>query len=140
MSIDIDLSFWQYLLVIAFVLGVGFVSGRILGIHRGFLRATAAGIVGSFTGLVLATVVLGNYITEDDEENLILATFGFALLATMVLSVTLEAVLRPRRRGRRTSWRTRIRAFATIAGACSRSPGSPAGTGWSGAGWSPGPR
>ncbi len=116
MSIDIDLSFWQYLLVIAFVLGVGFVSGRILGIHRGFLRATAAGIVGSFTGLVLATVVLGNYITEDDEENLILATFGFALLATMVLSVTLEAVLRPRRRGRRTSWRTRIRAFATIGG------------------------
>ncbi|HEY7812759.1 MAG TPA: hypothetical protein VIC62_05940 [Nakamurella sp.] len=42
MSIEIDLTFWQYLLVVVFVLGVGFVAGRILGIHRGFLRATAA--------------------------------------------------------------------------------------------------
>ncbi|HET8970210.1 MAG TPA: AarF/UbiB family protein, partial [Candidatus Nanopelagicales bacterium] len=116
MSIEIDLTFWQYLLVVVFVLGVGFVSGHILGIHRGFLRATAAGIVGSFVGLILATVVLGGDLTEDDEAALLLATFGFALLATMVLSVTLEAVLRPRRRGRRTSWRTRIRAFSTVGG------------------------
>ncbi|HEY5878040.1 MAG TPA: AarF/UbiB family protein [Nakamurella sp.] len=116
MSIEIDLTFWQYLMVIVFVLGVGFVSGRILGIHRGFLRATAAGIVGSFIGLVLATIVLGGNPTEDGEAALLLATFGFALLATMVLSVTLEAVLRPRRRGRRTSLRTRIRAFSTVGG------------------------
>jgi len=116
MSIEIDLTFWQYLMVIVFVLGVGFVSGRILGIRRGFLRATAAGIVGSFIGLVLATIVLGDTLTEDDAGTLLLATFGFALLATMVLSVTLEAVLRPRRRGRRTSWHTRIRAFSTVGG------------------------
>jgi ubiquinone biosynthesis protein len=115
MSIEIDLTFWQYLLVIVFVLGVGFVSGRILGIHRGFLRATAAGIVGSFTGLVLALVVLGD-VSDDEAADLLVTAFGFALLATMVLSVTLEAVLRPRRRGRRVSWRTRIRAFSTVGG------------------------
>ncbi len=117
MSIDLELTWWQYLLVIVFVLGVGFVSGRILGIHRGFLRATLAGIVGSFIGLVLATVVLDDHLEEEGAAaDLLLTTFGFALLVTMVLSVTLEAVLRPRRRGRRVSWRTRIRAFATVGG------------------------
>ncbi len=115
MSIEIDLSFWQIVLVVVFVLGVGFVSGRVLGIHRGFLRATAAGIVGSLIGLILAGLVLRDDV-DADEGELLLTAFGFALLATMVLSVTLEAVLRPRRRGRRTSWRTRVRALSTIGG------------------------
>jgi len=114
-EIDLDLSFWQIVLVIVFVLGVGFVSGRILGIHRGFLRATAAGVLGSLIGLILAALIL-QHETEPDDGDLLLLAFGFALLATMVLSVTLEAILRPRRHGRRTSWRTRIRALSTVGG------------------------
>ena len=117
MSLEIELTFWQWVLAIVFVLGVGFVTGRILGIHRGFLRATLAGIVGSFIGLVLAAAVLGDRLDDDDiAATLLLTTFGFALLATMIISVTLEAVLRPRRPGRRVSWRTRFRAFSTVGG------------------------
>ncbi len=117
MSLEIDLTFWQWVLAIVFVLGVGFVTGRILGIHRGFIRATLAGIVGSFIGLFLAAAVLGDRLDDDDiAATLLLTTFGFALLATMIISVTLEAVLRPRRPGRRVSWRTRFRAFSTVGG------------------------
>ena len=89
-------SFWS----IVFVLGVGFVSGRILGVRRGFLRATAAGLIGSFIGLVIATIVLRDEAEITGEEIIPLA-FGFALLATMVLSVVLEVLLRPRRRVKR---------------------------------------
>ena len=52
MSLEIEMSFWEVVGTTIFVLGVGFVSGRILGVHRGFLRATAAGVLGSFVGLL----------------------------------------------------------------------------------------
>jgi len=115
MSIEISLSFWETFWIIVFVLSVGAVSGRILGIHRGFLRATVAGILGSFIGLVIASVVLRD---EEDLQfdDLILIAFGFALLATMVLSIVLEVLLRPRRTGKRRKLRTRVRAFFTIGG------------------------
>src|SRR4051812_4555024 len=115
MSIEIDLSFWEILFVIIFVLGVGVVSGRILGVHRGFIRATVAGIVGSVIGFLLAAVVLSRDATAD-EGGLLLISFGFALLATMVLSVALEVLLRPRRTVKRRSLRTRIRTFFTVGG------------------------
>jgi ubiquinone biosynthesis protein len=115
MSIELDLSFWQWVGAIVFVMGVGFVSGRILGVRRGFLRATLAGVLGSLTGLIVAAIVL-----QRDQnatfDDVVLVAFGFALLATMVVSVSLEAVLRPRRRRRRGSLRTRVRAFFTIGG------------------------
>ena len=115
MSIELDLSFWEIFWSIVFVLGVGFVSGRILGVRRGFLRATAAGLIGSFIGLVIATIVLRDEAEITGEEIIPLA-FGFALLATMVLSVVLEVLLRPRRRVKRASLRTRIKTFFTVGG------------------------
>ncbi len=115
MSIELDLSFWQWVGAIVFMMGVGFVSGRILGVRRGFLRATSAGVLGSLVGLVVAAIVL-----QRDQnatfDDVVLVAFGFALLATMVVSVSLEAVLRPRRRRRRGSLRTRVRALVTIGG------------------------
>ena len=115
MSIEIDLSFWQWIGAIVFIMGVGVVSGRILGVRRGFLRATAAGVIGSLAGVVVAAIVLQSDKNTTDDD-IVLVAFGFALLATMVVSVSLEAVLRPRRKGRRTSMRTRVRAFLTIGG------------------------
>jgi ubiquinone biosynthesis protein len=41
--LEIDLSPIQWLLAVLFVLGIGIVSGRILGISRGFLRASSCG-------------------------------------------------------------------------------------------------
>ena len=50
MHLEIDLSPGEWLLAVLFVLGVGFVSGRILGVSRGFLRATVAGVLGTLLG------------------------------------------------------------------------------------------
>ena len=115
MSIEFDLSFWEIVFVIVFVLGVGVVSGRILGVHRGFVRATVAGIVGSVTGFLLGALILSRD-PGADEDDLLLISFGLALLATMVLSVSLEVLLRPRRTTKRRSWRTRVRTFLTVGG------------------------
>jgi ubiquinone biosynthesis protein len=115
MQLSIDLTFWETVVIVVFVLGVSFGSGRILGVRRGFFRAAGAGLLGSLVGLVLASVVIGERAEESEQEVFLLA-FGFALLATMIISVALEAVLRPRRRGRRPSLRTRIRSFFTVGG------------------------
>jgi len=115
MSFEIDMSFWEIVGTTIFVLGVGFVSGRILGVHRGFLRATAAGIAGSLVGLLTAALVLRGD-SDATTDDLVLVAFGFALLATMVISVSLEVFLRPRRTGKRRSYRTRIRTFLTVGG------------------------
>jgi len=111
----IDLSFWSTVWIVVFVLGVGVVSGRILGIHRGFGRATAAGVLGSLVGVIVAAIILQND-HEATEENVILVAFGFALLATMVVSIVLEVLLRPRRSRRRPSFRTRAQTFFTVGG------------------------
>ena len=88
----IELSFWSTVWTVVFVLGVGVVSGRILGIHRGFGRATAAGVLGSLVGVIVAAIILQND-HETNDENIVLAAFGFALLATMVASIVLEAIM-----------------------------------------------
>jgi ubiquinone biosynthesis protein len=112
-DVTVDLSFWELLVSALFVLSVGFVSGRVLGVHRGFLRATAAGILGSFIGLIIAVVVA----TDDGiyNDGVLPATFAFAVLVTMLLSIVLDVVLRPRRRGR-GRLTTRVRAFSTVGG------------------------
>lgn len=115
MSLSLSLSFWETVLVIVFVVVVSFGSGRILGVRRGFWRAAGAGVVGSLVGLVVAAAILGNDPESTDSEVFIIA-FGFAVLATMIISVALEAVLRPRRTGRRASLRTRLRTFFTVGG------------------------
>jgi ubiquinone biosynthesis protein len=115
MSFEIDLSFWEIVGTTIFVLGVGIVSGRILGVHRGFLRATAAGIAGSVVGLLVAALVLRGD-SDATSDDLVLVAFGFALLATMVISVSMELFLRPRRTGKRRSFRTRVRTFFTVGG------------------------
>jgi len=113
--LEIDLSPIEWLLAVLFILGVGIVSGRILGVSRGFLRATVAGVLGTLVGLVTAGVVLRDAAAPDSTELLAL-TFAFGLIATMVLSIALEVVLRRRTHLRRPKLRTRLRTAATIGG------------------------
>ena len=115
MEISLDLTFWEWILAIIFVSFVGLVSGRILGVRRGFWRAAIAGILGTFVGLIIAAIVLQN-VTPIDETALLIVTFGFGVLATMLISIVLEIVLRPRRIGRKGKLRTRIRSFFTVCG------------------------
>ena len=115
MEISLDLTFWEWILAIIYVSFVGLVSGRILGVRRGFWRAAISGILGTFAGLIIAAIVLQN-VTPIDETALLIVTFGFGVLATMLISIVLEIVLRPRRIGRKGKLRTRIRSFFTVWG------------------------
>lgn len=117
LQLEIDLSPGEWLLAVLFVLGVGIVSGRILGVSRGFLRATVAGALGSLIGLFTAAAILRAPTDADaDASELLVLTFAFGLIATMVLSIALEFVLRRRGPVRRPRLWTRIRTAATIGG------------------------
>ena len=85
-----------------FAIVVGWLSGRVLGVRRGWVRAFVAGLVGWFFGLVVAATIQD---TDDLGETWFL-TFSFGLLAAMVVSVVLDVVLRPReqRARRRLRW------------------------------------
>jgi ubiquinone biosynthesis protein len=113
--LQIDLSPSEWLLAVLFVLGIGFVSGRILGVSRGFFRATVAGVLGTLAGLGTAAVILRG-VAEPDGTELLVLTFAFGVIATMVLSIGLEVVLRRRRPARRPKLWTRLRTAATIGG------------------------
>ncbi|MCE3552778.1 AarF/UbiB family protein [Pseudonocardia sp. RS11V-5] len=114
MSLNLSLSFWDTVLLVVFVIAVSIGAGRVLGVRRGFLRAAGAGVLGTFVGLAVAATLVGNN-PDSTAADVLLTAFGFAVFATMILSVALEAVLRPRGRGR-GSLRTRVRTFLTVGG------------------------
>jgi len=114
MTLILDLTFWDTVLLIVFVIAVSFGAGRVLGVRRGFLRAAGSGVVGTVAGLAVAATLLRND-ADVTAADVLLTAFGFAVLAAMIISVALEAVLRPRR-ARRGSLRTRVRSFLTVGG------------------------
>ena len=103
-------SIWDFVVVVTVVflasLLMGWLSARILDVRRGRLRSLAAGVIGFFGGFILLGIqVQGN--VEIDFENdsnatllLVLAWLGYALIVSLVASLVIDAMLRPRR-GRR---------------------------------------
>ena len=103
-------SIWDFVIVVTVVflasLLMGWLSARILDVRRGRLRSLAAGVIGFFGGFILLGIqVQGN--VEIDFENdsnatflLVLAWLGYALIVSLVASLVIDAMLRPRR-GRR---------------------------------------
>ncbi|GGM14839.1 ABC1 kinase family protein [Nakamurella endophytica] len=110
------MSLWDAVFGIIFLLVVGFLSGRILGVRRGAVRSLVAGVLGSLIGVTVAGVVVEHARTARAIADLDIADFGFALLATMVMSIVLEVLLRPRRDRKRLSTRARLRAAVTVGG------------------------
>jgi ubiquinone biosynthesis protein len=100
-EVHIDLTLGELLFVgLPFAVAVGWLSGRVLGVRRGWVRALVAGAVGWFFGLVMAAVIQG---TADLGDTWFL-TLSFGLLAAMVVSIVLDVVVRPRdRRHRRAT-------------------------------------
>lgn len=115
LGITIDLPFWGWVIAVIFIFTVGVVSSRILGVRRGLLRATVAGVIGTFVGLIVVAVFFGDD-PDPDGTEFFFVLFGFATLATMVFSIVLEVVLRPRRTIKRASFRHRAQSFFTIGG------------------------
>ena len=90
-------------------IGLGWLSGRILDVKRGFFRSLVAGIVGFLGGFALVAIQaydsLDIELIEDPVEVLLvsLGWLGYALIVSLITSLVIDAMLRPRRRdqGRR---------------------------------------
>jgi len=104
---------WDVLLILALLFGaailLGWLSGRILGVRRGFLRSVAAGVVGFLGGLLLIDLQEGEHLTEALDVNaedtdwglffeFLLGFLGYTLIITLLASLVIAAILRPRRR------------------------------------------
>lgn len=79
---------------------IAWLSGRILGVRRGVLRAIVAGVVGLLVGQALIFYQFGEHESFDNPNDLLAHGAGFigaVLLATMIASVVLEVILRPRK-------------------------------------------
>lgn len=95
-AVLIAIGGWLLLLLILVV--IGWVSGRILGVHRGVIRAVVAGLVGFLTGWLLISVQEG---AVDWQDPFAVWRYGagfvvYVLLVTMLASVALDVLFRPR--------------------------------------------
>ncbi|MCB0918548.1 MAG: AarF/ABC1/UbiB kinase family protein [Actinobacteria bacterium] len=83
---------------------IGWLTGRLLGVRRGFWRALIAGLIGYGAGWAYLYVQYGDVDQLDSGEEILAlgaGFFGYILLVTMIASVVMEAILRPRTKGRR---------------------------------------
>ncbi|MBM9466909.1 ABC1 kinase family protein [Nakamurella leprariae] len=107
---------WWNLILSLLLMGVlGVVTGRVLGIRRGPARAITAGLLGWIIGQICTGALAPGEISVRERLEFGLADLGFAFLATMLLSVGLELLLRPRRPTARLSLANRMRAGSTVA-------------------------
>ncbi len=93
-------NFFSFLLAVAFVIVLGLVSGRLVGISVGRWRAMATALVGTVIGAMGAEAVVQG---KHDATIVYALTALFGVLATMVLMIIPEAVGRGRTEGRRRS-------------------------------------
>jgi len=99
---------------IPFVIVVGWFSGRILGVHRGWARALVAGIFGWFFGVVIAAAVQDQDVKSTHQLNdVLLLAFFIGLLVSMLVSLVLDVILKPKTH-RRRSWRPILHPIATV--------------------------
>lgn len=115
-------STWDLILVMAllFIISVlmGWLSGRILGVARGWVRSVVAGVIGFFGGLALLDFqtngdVVIDFETRSTSDNfaILAGWLGYTLIVTLVVSLVIDAMLRPRRRRRAWSIPHPIRAL-----------------------------
>jgi ubiquinone biosynthesis protein len=102
-GVTIDVGLGRLLLYgVPFILIVGWVSGRILGVRRGWGRSLVAGLAGWILGISLAAVVQNHDIRTGRDFNEVAAlSLFFGVLVTMFVSLTLELILKPRSDRRR---------------------------------------
>ena len=102
-------SIWDSIILVTIVLlfsiFMGWLSGRILDVHRGLLRSVAAGLIGFLGGLALLSAQVSGEVNLDIERDttrtllLTIGWLGYALIVALVASLVIDAMLRPRRRG-----------------------------------------
>jgi ubiquinone biosynthesis protein len=99
---------------IPFIIIVGWVSSRLLGVHRGWGRSFVAGFFGWSVGIAVAAVIEDRNIrtTHQLEEILPLALF-FGILISMLVGLILDVLLKPHHR-KRHRFRWLLHPVATL--------------------------
>lgn len=91
--------------ILIFLIAVGWLAGRILGVRRGLGRATLAGLIGFAAGWIFIAVEYGDTDIEIDDVSdlagLGIGFLGYVLMVTLLSSVVLDALFRPRAGKRR---------------------------------------
>jgi ubiquinone biosynthesis protein len=104
MAIEIQLGIGGLLILPFWILAIGWLSSRILGVHLGRLRAGVAALFGWIVGIVAAAALIGNDTSVPDWAIVLLVIF-FGVLATLPFAIVLDVITRsgrpPRRRRRR---------------------------------------
>lgn len=106
--VDSGGAIWDLVIVVALVfiisIFMGWLSGRILDVNRGLLRAVSAGLVGFVVGFALLRAQVSGDVTIDPETDavgstqLILGWLAYSLIVSLVASLVIDAMLRPRGR------------------------------------------
>ena len=86
---------------VPFAIVVGWLSGRLLGVRRGWGRAFVAGLIGWLGGVIVAASIEGT----DDLSTIAAPTLFFGVLFAMFASIAFDLLLRPKApRHRRLGW------------------------------------
>lgn len=94
----------SFLDVAILLLIMGWLAGRLLGVKRGFWRALTAGLIGLAAGYLLVYAQFGGVENLQDPGDVVklgLGFLGYVLLVTMLASIVIDAILRPRSGRRR---------------------------------------
>ena len=78
---------------VPFAIVVGWLSGRLLGVRRGWGRAFVAGLIGWLGGVIVAASIEGT----DDLSTIAAPTLFFGVLFAMFASIAFDLLLRPKR-------------------------------------------
>ena len=115
-------SFFSFALAVVFVIVLGLISSRLIGIKVGRWRSMATALVGALIGVVGAEAVVHG---RNDGQVVYALTALFGILATMVLLIIPEALFRrrarPRSRRTRRMWLHPVRSVRRTLAPVSRS-------------------
>jgi len=114
-GVTVELGLGALLLYgIPFIIIVGWVSSRLLGVHRGWGRSLVAGFFGWVGGVAVAAVIENHDVrtTAQLEDILPLALF-FGVLISMFVGLILDVILKPKH-GKHHRFRWLLHPITTI--------------------------
>ncbi len=114
-AIEINLDTGALVLYgIPFIIVVGWVSSRLLGVHRGWGRSFVAGFFGWIFGVTIAALVMDQDIKNTNQLNdVLLLAFFFGVFVSMFVGLILDVILKPRT-GKHHRFRWLLHPIATV--------------------------
>lgn len=92
---------------VPFIIVAGWLSSRLLGVHRGWGRSFVAGLVGWVFGIGIAAIVENQNVKTTDQLQAVLPlALFFGVLVSMLVGLILDVILKPRadKHHRRLRW------------------------------------